>query len=120
VTTQVKLQQNKAENIFNIQPAAVKKWINDLPMGSTGESSKRLYHALKQVNNQDNSLEHHLEFLETISPSLALLYPRFSKYFTDVSLPLNTKTRNVIHVTNSLLTEILIGYQSIIKTLIDK
>ena len=111
---------NTAQNIFNIQPAAVHKWVNDLPLGSTGESSKQLYHALKQVNNQKNSLEHHLEFLETISPTVALLYPRLSKYFTDVSLPLNTKTRNALHVTNSLLTQILIGYRSIIKSLIAK
>lgn len=114
------MQNNTAQKIFNIQPAAVKKWVNDLPLGSTGESSKQLYHALKQVNNQNNSLEHHLEFLETINPSLALLYPRLSKYFTDVSLPLNTKTRNVLYVTNSLLSEILIGYHSIIKSLIAK
>lgn len=120
MASQQTIKQNHAQNIFNIQPAAVKNWVNNLPLGSTGESSKQLYHAIKQVNNQTNTLDHHLEFLETITPTLTLLYPRLSKYFTDVSLPLNTKTRNVIHVTNSLLTEILIGYQSIIKTLMKK
>ena len=117
---QATLDQDNTQNIFNIQPAVVKKWVSDLPLGSTGESSKLLYHALKQVNNQTNSLDHHLEFLEILTPTLTSLYPRLSKYFTDVSLPLGTKTRNVIHVTNSLLTEILIGYQTIIKTLISK
>lgn len=67
--------QNNTQNIFNIQPAVVKKWVSDLPLGSTGESSKLLYHALKQVNNQANSLDHHLEFLEILTPTLASLYP---------------------------------------------
>ena len=110
--------KNSNQNIFDIRPAAVKKWVEELPLGSTGESSKKLYHALKQVNQQQNSLEHHLEFLETITPTVTLLYPRLSKYFTDVSLPLGTKTRNVIHITTSLLTQILLGYQTILRTLI--
>ncbi|MCW9030000.1 MAG: hypothetical protein OQK58_00775 [Gammaproteobacteria bacterium] len=120
MTAQETQQQKNTQAGFNIQPAAVKKWVNDLPLGSTGESSKQLYHALNQVNKQNNSLDHHIEFLETISPTVALLYPRLSQYFTDVALPLNTKTRNVVHVAHSLLTEILIGYQSIIKSLITK
>ena len=107
-----------SQDIFDIRPAAVKKWVEQLPLGSTGESSKQLYHVLRQVNQQQNSLEHHLEFLELISPTITLLYPRLSKYFTDVSLPLNSKTRNVIHITTSLLTQILLGYQRILRTLV--
>ena len=112
--------KDKNQEIFDLRPAATKKWIEGLPLGSTGETSKQLYHALKQVNHQDNSLEHHLDFLESLAPTITLLYPRLSKYFTNVSLPLNTKTRNVIHVTSSLLTEVLRGYQSILKALITK
>jgi len=112
--------QNDAHNIFDVRPAAVKKWAEELPLGSTGETSKQLYHALRQVNLQQNSLEHHLEFLETIAPTLSLLYPRLSKYFTDVSLPLSTKTKKIIHITTSLLSEVLLGYQSILRTLITK
>lgn len=112
--------KNDNQEIFDLRPVVIKKWVEELPLGSTGESSKQLYYALKKVNRQNNSLEHHLEFLEAIAPTLTLLYPRLSKYFTDVSLPLGKKTRNVIHVTSSLLTEILNGYQTIIKTLVTK
>ncbi len=108
------------QDIFDIRPAAVKKWVKQLPLGSTGESSKQLYHALRQVNQQQNSLEYHLEFLELISPTLTLLYPRLSKYFTGVSLPLTKKTRNIIHISTSLLSEILIGYQTILRALVTK
>ncbi|MDH5659795.1 MAG: hypothetical protein OEY65_02255 [Gammaproteobacteria bacterium] len=120
MNTQNSQKQNSVQDIFNIRPAAVKKWVEELPLGSTGESSKQLYHALKKVNQQHNSLDHHLEFLETISPTLTLLYPRLSKYFTDIALPLNTKTSNVIHITTSLLTQILHGYHSILKIYITK
>ena len=117
MTTYNHSENTTEPNIFNIQPAAVKHWVKNLPMASTGEASKQLYHALKKVNKQENSLDQHFEFLEAIAPVLALLYPRLSNYFSDVSLPLNTKTRNVIHVTNSLLTEILISYKIIINKL---
>jgi len=106
------------QSFFDISPNAVKKWVSQLPLGSTGESSKQIYHALRKVNQQQNSLDHHLEFLETVSPTLSLLYPRLSKYFTGISLPLGVKTKNVIHVTTSLLSEILLGYHSILRTLI--
>lgn len=105
---------------FNISPAAVKLWAENLPLASTSETSKRLYRALKEANLQNNSLSHHLQFLETIAPTLNLLYPRLSKYFTNTSLPLTKKTRNVIYVTSSLFTEVLTSYQIIIKKLIAK
>ena len=113
-------QANQTDTCINIHPTAVKKWIEELPLGSTGESIKQIYHALKKVNQQKNSLAQHLEFLEAIAPTLSLLYPRLSQYFTDISLPLGTKTRNVIHVTTSLLNQILKGYQIILKKLITK
>lgn len=120
MTTPQSRKQKPEQNIFNLQPAVVKNWVDNLPMGSTGEASKQLYHALRQVNNQENTPSQHLEFLETIAPTLALLYPRLTKYFSDVSLPLDTVTSNAIHVTNSLLSEILISYKTLIKILSSK
>ena len=69
-------QGNNIDNAFDIHPAAVKTWIENLPLGSTGETSKQIYCALKQINQQNNRLIHHLEYLEAISPtqSLFLLY----------------------------------------------
>ena len=113
----MKTTEDNNHAIFDLRPAAVKIWIENLPLGSTGESSKQLYQTLKQVNRQNNPIDRHLEFLEAITPTLTLLYPRLSKYFTNTSLPLNTKTRNAIHVTTSLLTEVLRSYHVIIKTL---
>lgn len=110
--------KNDNQQRIDIRPAAIKKWITELPLASTGETSKQLYHVLKKVNKQDNSPDQLLEFLETITPTLVALYPRLSRYFTDVSLPLGTKTRNAVHVTHSLLNEILTGYQTIIKALL--
>ena len=112
--------EDKNQEAFDLRPAAIKLWIEELPLGSTGETSKRIYHALRQVNRQNNTFERHLDFLESLAPTITLLYPRLSKYFSNVSLPLNTKTRNVIHVTSSLLTEVLRGYHSILKALITK
>ena len=112
--------QNDIEEIFDVRPASVKIWVENLPLGSTGETSKQIYQALKKANQQDNNLSHHLEFLGVISPTLTSLYPRLSKYFVDASLPLNKKTRNVLHVTTRLLTEVLTSYQIIIKTLVTK
>ena len=115
--------ENKVNHIsrldhFDLRPAIVKKWIENLPLGSTGESSKQIYHALKQVNHQENKIDQRLNFLESLSPTLNLLYPRLSKYFTDVSLPLSTKTKNVIHVTSSLLSQVLLNYQTVLKSLL--
>ena len=110
--------KNNNQEFFDLRPATVKIWVENLPLGSTGETSKQLYRAIKQVNQQDNPYHRQLDFLETISPTLTLLYPRLSKYFTSVSLPLNKKTRNVIHVTSSLLTEVLSSYHIVLKTLL--
>lgn len=112
--------KNLAQETFDIRPAAVKIWVENLPLGSTGETSKQIYRAVRKVNHQNNSITHHLEFLDAISPALASLQPRLFKYFVDVSLPLNKKTRDVIHVTSCLLNEILSSYQIIIKALITK
>ena len=108
------------QDIFDIHPTAVKNWVQQLPLGSIGESSKLIFHALQKVNQQNNRLDHHLEFLEAITPTLVLFYPRLSQHFSNVSLPINNKTRNVIHVTTSLLNEALISYQFIFNSLLQK
>ena len=105
---------------MDLRPTVVSKWIADLPLGSTGETTKQLYHALRQLNKQESSLQQKLVFLETLSPTLHLVYPRLAKYFSNVSLPLSKKTRNVIHITQSLLNECLTAYQQIIATLLKK
>ncbi len=115
-----KQKPNQSTAEINISPAAVKKWIEELPLGSTGETSKQLYHTIKRVNQQDNSISKQLDFLEAIAPTIMTLYTRLAIYFTDVSLPLTTKTRNVIHVTSSLLGQVLKGYKTALKTLITK
>ena len=56
---QMKNNGISSQSNFDIRPAAVKKWISDLPLGSTGESSKLLYHALKSVNTQNNNIDQH-------------------------------------------------------------
>ena len=113
-------QTTHSQEAFDIRPAAIKKWIENLPLGSTGETSKQIYRAIRIVNQQNNTLSHHLEFLNALSPTMSSLYPRLFKYFVDISLPLNKKTRNVIHVTSCLLSEILTSYQIIIKALVTK
>ncbi len=105
---------------FDLRPAATQKWIADLPLGSTGETSKQLYHVLRQINQQDNHFQHHLQFLESISPTLHMIYPRLAHYFTDVALPLNKKTRNVLHITQALLKEMLQGYEQLAADLLKR
>ena len=111
---------NQSAEQFNLSPAAVKKWIEELPLGSTGETSKQVYQTLKKVNKHSHDLSKHIEFLEAIAPTISLLYPRLSQYFADSALPHGTRTRNVIHVTNLLLKEVLHGYQLIFKKLVTK
>ena len=116
----VKTHNTITEDQFDLRHAAITNWVENLPLGSTGESSKQLYHALKTVNRQENTFVQHLNFLEQIAPTLSLLYPRLSKHFIDISLPLSTKTKNVLHVTTSLLNEVLSGYHSVAKSLLAK
>lgn len=115
----VNMESNTTEPFtsFNIRPGSVNRWIKNLPLGSTGETSKQLYWALKIVNEQNNSIVQHLGFLDQIAPTFTLLYSRLTQYLIDISLPLNTKNRNAINATNALLSELIKGYQLLIKKL---
>ena len=52
------------ESPFDIRPAAVEAWIADLPVANLGETSRRLYTALVDLNGQSLSPKKRVAVLE--------------------------------------------------------
>lgn len=109
---------NHQQTPFAVNAASVKKWIEELPLGSTGETTKQIYRAVHSLNKQEIPLKHRLDFLELIVPVVLELFPRLTKHFTNVSLPLNNKTASVVNVTSALMLDLIKSYQTLIKTLL--
>lgn len=105
---------------FNTDTTAVRLWIEALPLASTGESAKRIYNALHQVNTQALTVKHRMEFLESVAEPLNQVYPQLTQYFQNASLPLSNKSRSVLTITNAILTDMLKGFQIVIKNLLSE
>jgi hypothetical protein len=90
--------------------------VGELPMGHIGETAKRLYKMLREVNRLDIPLANRFEVMEeTLSPLHAVL-ESLERHYTGMSFPLPNKSLRVAQFSNGLLHEVVNAYQAILNS----
>lgn len=100
---------------FDIQPSAVKTWIDNLPIAHIGETSRQLYTAMRHVNRQDDvPVKHCFLFLEAVAAPLSMILPELHKHYVGKPLPLSQKHRKIADLYGQLLHQVILGYERVI------
>lgn len=97
---------------FDTRPASVTRWVEELPMGNTGEAARRVYQALKEVNALDIPISDRLEMLEILAVPLDSILGLLEQHYATSHFPMPAKTLRVAEFTNQLLAQVVIAYQS--------
>jgi hypothetical protein len=101
---------------FDTRAAEVERWVAELPMGNMGETAKRLYQALYEVNRLDLPLANRFELAETLSVPLHAVLESLERHYSGLPFPLPAKGLRVAQFATSLLREMVIGYQAILNS----
>ncbi|MCW8919572.1 MAG: hypothetical protein OQL08_12275 [Gammaproteobacteria bacterium] len=109
-------QQPPGEDSFDTSGAAVERWVAELPLGNMGETARRLYQVLYEVNRLELPLGNRFELAERLSAPLHAVLESLGRHYSDLPFPLSGKGLRVAQFANSLLREMVIGYQCVLNS----
>ncbi len=107
-------QQPPGPESFDTRPAALQHWVEELPLAHTGETAKRLFHMLHEVNRLEIPLSSRYEVLEGVQQPLQVVLDALERHYAGQPFPLPPKGVRVAHIAIGLLREVVIGYQAVL------
>ena len=94
-------------------PRKLKKVLSALPNTNMGELTKQTYLILRDLNRQTMPNKHRLENLEMLRVLTREIFNNLKKYFINRTLPLPDKSQKIVNLNQSLLQELIYGYEII-------
>ena len=85
-----------------------------------GEVTKQIFQILRDQNRQLMPNKHRLENLEMIRVPAREIFINLKKYFINRTLPLPEKSQKIIRLNQSLLQELIYGYEIIANQAVDE
>ena len=102
---------------FNLQPKAVKRWLDGLPMANPGEAGRLLYCALKEVNGLDVDASLRFDFLEALRRPIRLIVQSLDRHYVGIPFPLPPTNRRIADLARTFHSEMSIGYVRVVDQL---
>lgn len=96
------------------QPRKLKKVLSALPNSNMGELTKQTFMILRDLNRQSMPNKQRLEDLEMIRVLARDIFDNLKKYFINRTLPLPDKSQKIVNLNQSILQELVYGYEIII------
>lgn len=93
-------RKKRGKYSFNTDPAALTKWLNDLPLMNTGKSLELIDSALEQINALIIPTQNRQEALELFAPAVMCITDALKKKFLGKPQPL--KGNNLLYATQTL------------------
>jgi len=95
------------------QPRKLKKVLSALPNSNMGELTKQTFLILRDLNRQTMPNKQRLEDLEMIRTLTREVFNNLKKYFINRTLPLPEKSQKIVNLNQSILQELIYGYEII-------
>lgn len=107
-------QEKPGKESFDTRESAVQSWVEELPMGHTGETAKRLYNMLHEVNRLDISPGARAELMTLVTPPLHTVFSSLEHHYSGIPFPLPNKSLRVATLSTGLLRQVVIAYEVIL------
>jgi cyclic-di-GMP-binding protein len=95
------------------QPRKLKKVLAALPNSNMGELTKQTFLILRDLNRQTMPGKQRLENLEMMRVLARNIFDNLKKYFINRTLPLPDKSQKIVNLNQSILQELIYGYEII-------
>jgi len=94
-------------------PQQLKKLLSALTHSNMGELTKQIFQMLRDLNRQTMPCKNRLEDLEILRPLTHEIFKNLNKHFKNRTLPLSEKSQKIINLNQSILQELVYGYEII-------
>lgn len=100
------------------RPKSFRDWADELPMANIGETSRRLYHAVIELNQFICSPAQRLALLELIRPPIHYVCNELARHYLGHSVSLPEKQRKVANLAQALQLHLAAGYKQTLSDLV--
>lgn len=88
-----------------------RKWLSSLPLTDMGETTKRLFIGLTQLNHDSLSPGTRIEITEVILPYVKMVLENLDRHFLSRAFPLPERSQKIFDLKKSLIMETAGSYQ---------
>ena len=99
---------------FETNPKKIKIWVESLPLTKTVVAGKQLYDFLENVNRAKFSADERLEFIDTITPILCVVFEELEAIYAYSSLPMPTRQLDAFQLARKLASECAYTYKLVL------
>ncbi len=92
-------------------PAKAKSWVSSLPLTDMGETTRRLYAGLLNLNHETVPPQTRIEVTEVILPYVKMVLENLDRHFLSRSFPLPERSQKIFDLKKALLMETAGSYQ---------
>ena len=104
---------------FLDDPERVGEWINSLPIANVGETARRVFKALVELNRMELSPATRIKVTELFHRPINHISEGLRKYYYDVTFPLAAKSHKVAVLNRELHAELAIAYKIFIEEILE-
>lgn len=89
--------------------------MQSLPQANMGDLTRQFFTGLRELNRQTMPGKYRFENMEQMRTQARSIFDYLKKYFINRTLPLQEKSRKIVALNQSLLQEIIFGYEIIVQ-----
>ena len=113
-------QSKPTADSFETRPKQVEAWVAALPMANTGESARRIYSALREMNRLVVSSQDRYKAMEILREPIHQITEVLKKHYINQNLPLSPKNQKIAELAIQLNSEMALGYKAVIQDKLGK
>ena len=95
------------------QPKKVKAWVDGLPKMNVGESAKRLYSAIQELNRLKTDSETRFQLMEIMRGPIHYICQSLEKHFLNKAVVLPPKEAKIASLAQALQNHLATGYKAV-------
>ncbi len=104
---------------FDTRPTSVKSWVDSLPMASVKESARKVYEALKEVNQLDIAPKQRFGLLEQMRQPVGHISGELERRYVGASFPLPMVQYRIASLNQKFQEVMATGYKLVLAGLLE-
>jgi hypothetical protein len=106
------------KDAFDLRPRKVDEWLDTLPRANVGETARRVFETLVEVNRCHHPHQNRIHFLESLRETALYVTDSMKRHFVGINAPLPPKNEKIAAATREIHHAMAIGYMITIEDLL--
>ncbi len=102
--------EKPSKDNFDLRPKQVDAWLDSLPRANIGETARRVFEMLVEINRYRYPYQNRIYFLDTARETVLYVTDAMKRHFVGVNAPLPSKNLKIVSATREIHHAMAIGY----------